>query len=1014
MHPRNTKICLRILLLLSSFLLFYNVEVLISETNTIDRTHDPVVITGSEVPAFLGESVSHIWVYRYLEAQDRWEVIPFQVDELDNSDSYFGSKNGILDVNDEIVFLSKDLGDSTSEISWIDNQPSRSKNRYQIAVSDPLGQGKRGWIYIYCSSTISETVDQYIQYLSGTDQVVTDTYTILHGQTGFQQALYLNKIAGGDSIDFLDRQKFRLTFQFDLPILGTKEIVVKENVEPPRKYDYGIASIYLEVKKKSVETSARRSVRLHRQMILEINITGGSELNEHFEIPFVSTFYPTFVQWKVDSLELNKEEFSSDNMEIRITQIRFSTDLDSHSNGMLFYNIYNPAWVRINGRESVFQHSIQWPGNNWYLIVADPTQSIIKKGSLVNIISIKSPALGYARQLYFKDNAIDIGTDSEDTGDKLSFGDTGIETRGDDISGVVDADMLTYCLPENLNTTQAKQLYNNYLYPLNIASSEEEIQYPLTITVNHPAWGSIEVDPAGTVFNANTSVTITALPNSGYGFLKWEGDIQGNANPKTFTITGPMSVTADFSPKHLIVIQTEPAGLRFIADAKPYYGPSEFYWLESSSHFMCMDRIQYENDVTRYQFQTWNNTHEFCQTYIVPDHQDTLSAQFKTQHSFETSVMPNGAGTIVQTPAGKWLDENSGVILEARPAENYVFSGWSGDLSGNTNPDTLQIDAPKSVTAMFINYDPVISLPDTIFTFNEDDTLTIAFQTFYPWIEDPNHPDSLLIISMFEGNHVGYSINQPEQEILLFTKVPNWNGKDTLTIQVSDPLGAADQDEMIVSVVSRPDFPGPFSLLTPENNTTLPGQPNSIDFFWEGSIDPDAGDTVRYTFQLDTTDQFGSDFLIRKDNISDSFYTLEWPPTYSNNKYYWRVTANDVGGQTTPCRDDFSFQLATAVGDERSIEVPSTFVLEQNRPNPFNGETVIRFGLPISSEVRLIVYNSYGQTVKSLISGQQEQGYHTVRWDGRNDHGRQVSTGLYFIEFCSGQFRFIKKAVLLR
>ncbi len=1012
MNAHDTKTLPRILLLLFFFFFLMNAGLLFGETNTIERIHDPIVITGAEVSAFLGESVDHIWVYRYIESADRWEVIPFQVDELDGSDSYFGTKNGVLDANDEIVFLSKDLGDSTSEVSWIDNASSRAKNRYRIAVTDPLGQGEKGWIYIYCSSTISESLDPYIQYLSGTDQVVTDTYTILHGQTGFQQALYLNKIAGGDSIDFLDRQKFRLVFEFDLPLLGTKEIVVKENIEPPREYNFGIASIYLEVKKKSVETSTRHSVRLHRQMILEINITGGSELDEHLEIPFVSTFYPTFSQWEIDNLNLDKEEFSSGDINIRITQIRFSTDLSDKSLNMLFYNTSNPNWVRINGIESEFNHFIQWPGNNWYLIVADPAQSIIKKGSLVNVISLNTQPIG-SKQLYFVDKGKN-NDDTEDTGDGWTYGDTGIKTWGSDIEGVIDADMLTYYLPDNISPTQAKDLFDNYASPLSTASGQEEIQYPLTITVNHPAWGNVEVNPPGTAFHANTSVMMTALPNSGYGFLKWEGDIQETVNPKTVTITGPMSVTAHFSPLRHIVIQTEPDGLRFIADAEPYFAPSDFDWPESSSHFVCVDRMQYENDFTRYQFQTWNNAHEFCQTYLVPNHQDTLTALFVTQHTFETSVTPSGAGTILQTPSGKWLEENSDVVLEAKSAANYVFSGWSGDLSGNSNPDTVRIDAPKSITAVFVNYDPVIALPDTIFEFDEDDTLTLSFQTLFQWIEDPNHPDSLLTINIFEGNHIGYLIQPQEQVVRFFTKVPNWNGEDTLTIQVSDPLGAADQDEMIVSVVPKPDFPGSFTLLNPENNTTLSEWPNSIDFIWEASIDPDAGDTVRYTFQLDTTDRFNSGFLIQEDDILDSFYTLDWSSTYGNNRYYWRVTANDTGGQATRCRDDFSFQLATAVGKERPIEMPSTFVLEQNRPNPFNGETVIRFGLPVSSEVRLIVYNSFGQTVRTLVTGPKEPGYHTVRWDGRNESGNQVSTGLYFIEFRSSQFRFVKKAVLLR
>jgi hypothetical protein len=81
----------------------------------------------------------------------------------------------------------------------------------------------------------------------------------------------------------------------------------------------------------------------------------------------------------------------------------------------------------------------------------------------------------------------------------------------------------------------------------------------------------------------------------------------------------------------------------------------------------------------------------------------------------------------------------------------------------------------------------------------------------------------------------------------------------------------------------------------------------------------------------------------------------------------------------------------TGVGDNPSSSAPVKFTLDQNFPNPFNPSTTIRFGLPNRSNVSLVVYNTLGQQVAQIVNGDQEAGYHDVRFDASG-----LSSGVYF------------------
>jgi hypothetical protein len=103
---------------------------------------------------------------------------------------------------------------------------------------------------------------------------------------------------------------------------------------------------------------------------------------------------------------------------------------------------------------------------------------------------------------------------------------------------------------------------------------------------------------------------------------------------------------------------------------------------------------------------------------------------------------------------------------------------------------------------------------------------------------------------------------------------------------------------------------------------------------------------------------------------------------------------------------------STGIGDQNSL--PSTFAISQNYPNPFNPTTTFNYQLPRVSDVKLIIYNVLGQKVRTLINQSVEPGYHTVEWNGLNDSGTQVATGLYIYRFQAGDYTKTIKMMMLK
>jgi hypothetical protein len=103
-----------------------------------------------------------------------------------------------------------------------------------------------------------------------------------------------------------------------------------------------------------------------------------------------------------------------------------------------------------------------------------------------------------------------------------------------------------------------------------------------------------------------------------------------------------------------------------------------------------------------------------------------------------------------------------------------------------------------------------------------------------------------------------------------------------------------------------------------------------------------------------------------------------------------------------------------SVVDAPTTDLPLTFAINQNTPNPFASATNIRFAIPDAKPVTLKIYNVEGRLVRDLIDRTMPAGRHEVTWDGRDATGARVTSGVYFYKFAAGTFTAERKMVVLQ
>lgn len=149
------------------------------------------------------------------------------------------------------------------------------------------------------------------------------------------------------------------------------------------------------------------------------------------------------------------------------------------------------------------------------------------------------------------------------------------------------------------------------------------------------------------------------------------------------------------------------------------------------------------------------------------------------------------------------------------------------------------------------------------------------------------------------------------------------------------------------------------------------------------------------------------------------FASGNWWDSTSFPSYWFSGNVNKdwvFAGPATPdsCPDNGGYGPSQGGGEPKVAAVPLKFELGQNYPNPFNPSTTIRYSIPKAAKVELKIYNILGQVVKTLIDEEQGAGIYQVVWNGTDEAGRNVSTGIYLYQIRAGDFVKKMKMTLIK
>jgi hypothetical protein len=226
--------------------------------------------------------------------------------------------------------------------------------------------------------------------------------------------------------------------------------------------------------------------------------------------------------------------------------------------------------------------------------------------------------------------------------------------------------------------------------------------------------------------------------------------------------------------------------------------------------------------------------------------------------------------------------------------------------------------------------------------------------------------------------------------------------------------------QMTVMEIQYP--PTAFDLLTPANGELLTITQDNLSqatqFSWGASVDPN-GTPVIYAFQ-----GLGGLALFNYSGLTNNYFYLSHMAirdTLQNHGLNmasgsWIVLAISAGDTTLATNGPFllTIDASDILAINGSTLIPDKYALHQNYPNPFNPVTTIRYDLPEQSRVEIVIFDLLGQEVRTLVKATQEPGFKSVVWDGKDNRGLTLGSGVYLYRLTAGDYVKTDKMVLLR
>jgi len=186
------------------------------------------------------------------------------------------------------------------------------------------------------------------------------------------------------------------------------------------------------------------------------------------------------------------------------------------------------------------------------------------------------------------------------------------------------------------------------------------------------------------------------------------------------------SILSSTNLNQTVTIQTSPTALQFSLDGTAYTAPQTLS-LPRGTHTIAVASPQAGTPGSQYVFASWSDGGAASHSIALGSSPLTLTANFQVQYQLNLSASPASGGTV--TPAaGGFYNAGANVNLSATPAQGYSFAGWTGDLSGTANPQSIAMSAPHRVTANFTAINTSCSLALSINSVNLPPTGTSAVE----------------------------------------------------------------------------------------------------------------------------------------------------------------------------------------------------------------------------------------------------------------------------------------------
>ena len=175
---------------------------------------------------------------------------------------------------------------------------------------------------------------------------------------------------------------------------------------------------------------------------------------------------------------------------------------------------------------------------------------------------------------------------------------------------------------------------------------------------------------------------------------------------------------------------------------------------------------------------------------------------------------------------------------------------------------------------------------------------------------------------------------------------------------------------------------------------------------------------------IDISDELSTLFSISLNRAWEDLNIQEWNMGLTNaNRNFNSIVLGQINGSH---KDNHNFiimyeiigldgsVLSSGTKTIHYISVPGEFALHQNYPNPFNPVTTINYDLAKDGHVSIVVYDLLGREVNTLVNEVQNAGYASIRWDGTDNLGKTLASGMYFYQMYTGDFILVRKMVLLK